>query len=129
MSSDDKEIARYQAGTAKVKELDVTAAWKAILSDPQERAKAAAALEVSPEELTSAAEPPVILNHGRAGISGGEIIVLIAAWVGTEVVLGALKDLAKEELKRRIKNLWFAVLEPAVRDQLSDRQGLGKRID
>jgi hypothetical protein len=130
MSSDPKEeIARYQAGTARLKELDVASAWTAIMSDPQQRAKAAAALDVRPDELNPQSKLPVVLEHGPAGAAVGEIIVFITTWVATDIVLGAFKDMAKEEVKKRIKKLWLEVVEPVVRNQLSDWQGLGKKID
>jgi hypothetical protein len=129
----DNEIFRYQAGDAKVKEELVpalAAGWQDILGDPKRLDKAAKALGVSAADLSKLAAPPVEIKADRAGFTGAEIVIAIALWVGGEVVLGAFKDLAKDELKRRLKQLWSDVLEPAVRGHLDDpRHGLGPRID
>jgi hypothetical protein len=131
--SPDKEIVRHEVGTAKISELKsaLHAVWKdEILARPAELKKAARALGVEPADLKKLSKPPVALDSGRAGMTGGEVLVVMAVWAGSEIVLGAFKDLAKEELKRRLKQLWSDALEPAVRSQLKDhRYGLGRRIE
>jgi hypothetical protein len=131
MADQNQEIAKYKAGTAKVDDLktDVAAAWKDILSKPEKRTEAAKALGVDPAELGKLQRPPVDLSPGSSNFAGGEVVIGIAAWLGTEVALGAFKDLAKEELKKRVKKLWLDVLEPAVRGRLKDFYGLGSRAD
>jgi hypothetical protein len=132
MTDKSEEIAKYKAGTAKAEELeiDVAAVWKEMLSKPDMRAEAADALGISPGQLDQITSPPINISPSNvAGAAGSEIVIWIATWIGSEVMLGALKDLAKEELKKRVKKLWLNVLEPAVRSRLKDFYGLGSRLD
>jgi hypothetical protein len=128
----ENEIFRYEAGSAKIDELwpALVAGWQDIIGDAVQRDKAAKALGAPAAEVSKLAAPPVELKADRAGVVGGEIVIGIALWVGSEVVLGALRDLAKEELKKRMKQLWSDVLESALRDHLKDRRhGLGSKIN
>lgn len=128
----DDEIFRYEPGSAGLKELTpaLAAGWRDILADPARRDEVAKLLGVPATELSKVTAPPIDIESHRGGFTGAEFIILIGTWVGSEVVLGAVKDLAKEELKRRLKQLWSGVLEPALRDHLKDgRLGLGPRIE
>ncbi|WP_315772312.1 MULTISPECIES: hypothetical protein [unclassified Bradyrhizobium] len=129
----DEEVVRHAPGIAKVSELKaaLSDAWKnEILAKPTELKKAAEVLGVDPNELKSLISPPLAIQSERAGMTGGEVLIVMAIWAGNEIVLGAFKDLAKEQLKNRLKQLWSVVLEPLVRDLLEDRRyGLGPQID
>jgi hypothetical protein len=131
--SQDEEIVRHEAGTAKLEELNTAiraAWWEEIVAQPDELKKAADALGVRSADLKKLAEPPVAAHLGRAGLTGGDILIVTTIWIGNEIVLGSLKDLAKEELKRRFKKLWSDVLERAVRNQLKDRRyGMGRQVE
>jgi len=120
-------IAAYGQGTASVADLrgKLAAAWRQILADPRQRGAAAGALGIPADTIAGAIEPPVCLETGQAGISGVEIAVVVSLWLGDRVLLGALEDMAKDEVKRRVQQLWTDVLEPAFRRQVRDRLGLG----
>jgi hypothetical protein len=94
------------------------------------RDEAAKLLGVPAAELSKVSAPPIDIESLRGGFTGAEFVIVIGTWFGSEVVLGAVADLAKDELKRRLKQLWSGVLEPALRSHLKDgRLGLGPQIE
>jgi hypothetical protein len=125
-----KPIAVYECGSMSLEELTgaLDATWVDLLKNPDARAEIAAALELAPEEVARLAKPPITLEPDHANIDIATATMAVVAWIASDVLLAAVKDLAKEEVKRRLRALW-AVLEPKFRSRLPTRDSLGDRKD
>ena len=119
-------VAGYSNGSASLSELRMESSeiWNNILLNPAKAAQAAGILGIQVEELKKLHELPFDLQSGRAGIAGVDIAILVFTWIGTDVVLGAIRDMAKDELKKRLRQLWKEIFEPALKEKL-DRDALG----
>lgn len=85
---------------------ELVAVWKAMLKSADDRKEIAQIFGVKEEVLLQMEAPPIRVTPYQANVGGAEIGLLIGTWFVTEVVLGAFKDLAKEEVKRRLKAFW-----------------------
>lgn len=128
--SADIELVGYGTGAATLKEVEkaIQASWKAVQTDAALRAKVAHALELPENAVAQLPEPPLRLQPVQAGAGMVDIAVMIVTYIGTDIVWAAFRDLAKEELKRRLKQVWN-LLEPEVTAELRDRNALGPRKD
>lgn len=123
-------LAGLTGGTAKPEELQaqIEKTWAELTADGGKREQIAEVLGVKPQALQDAKHAPVRFDTRAAGIGGIEAATIVLAWVGTEILLGAVKDLAKEELKKRLRTLWDKVLLPALKKKVS-RDELGTEAD
>lgn len=132
MATDRIAIAHLGPGTKRPHELQdaVRQAWQDILSDPASRSHAARILEGTPIDLESTAEPPFDIEATKAGMTGGEIVVMAAIWVGKELLLKPATSLLSAYAKKQLQELWTEVVSPAVRRRLGDHRSMGtERID
>ena len=127
MAPSPLEIIGYGTGSATLQDVRkaVTACWNDIKADPARLQAAAAALGISVAQLRDNPRSPVQLQTRQSGTGTVEIAIVVVSYIGTDIVWGAVRDLAKDEIKRRIKQLWSTVLEPAVRRHLRERDALG----
>jgi hypothetical protein len=122
-------VVRLGPGARRRKDLEKTLdqVWREILDDPVECAKVAEILHIDPSKAKAALpRPPIELESGAAGLTGGEILVLGALWLAKDVFGGAVTDLAKDPIKKYLKTLWTEVLSPAMRRNLSGRHDMGE---
>jgi hypothetical protein len=124
----DDNVAAYGGGAASISEISdaLEGAWNDAVANPELRAQVAAALGLSDGDLDEAAHCPFRVRQGSAGIDPATAVIVIATYIGLEVFAKAFTDLAREEVKRRIKQAWN-VLEPKVRERLRDHHALGER--
>lgn len=120
-------IAAYGTGSANIGQLRtyVAEAWQEIINEPTKRSAAAQALEIASDDILAMPHAPVQFQTGRSGLGAVDFAVLVVLWIGQDILLASLKEIAKDELKKRVRRLWVEVLEPAVRRRLPDRHGLG----
>jgi hypothetical protein len=120
-------IGAYSEGTLDLAEIQrcLAETWLDILGSPHERLAAAEALEIDAVTLEQFERPPIQIKTGESGIGASSVAILVVLWVAQDVILAAFRDLAKDEIKKRVKRLWSAVVEPSLRQRLPDRHGLG----
>ena len=105
---------------------DWKAVWQEQLANPQIASEIAAILHVDrPEALKSLSGPPVVVEQEVAGLNANDLLVVVATWVATEVVLKALADLGKEAVKDALRQLWKRYLAPRVEGRQSKPNALG----
>jgi hypothetical protein len=124
--AEDAPIAAYDSGTVSTVELQqkLRQAWARVLANPEKRQETAGALGVDVAVLNKLSEPPVKIEAGRAFIDFGTAAVVVVTWFGSDILLGAFRDLAKDEVKKRIRQAWD-VIEPELRSLFEDRNALG----
>jgi len=127
--SDSIAITRY-GGSASQQELNpvVQEQWAQIRSDPKLLAKAASYLQVTPAKLLALEHAPVEVRNLKANITAPEIALEVITWIGTDVCLGLLADVAKDEIKRRVRSLWDAMFAPKLH-QGRDSDTLSREMD
>jgi hypothetical protein len=118
IESEPLEGRRAHGEAAHRLQAELEAYWADMLADAEERHQVAEILGLSPEQMEFLRGPPVQVQSAQANAGGAEIGLIVLTWLATEVVLGAFKDLAKEEVKRRVKLVW-----EYVSDRLDDRMG------
>jgi len=131
MDDESQLVAAYGAGTYRPHELQAALeqTWSDLLGDPERQAEIAAMFGIKASQVESLTEPPLTFRVPPSGMSGGEIAVLVVTWGATEVLLGAVRDMAKETLKARLKELWKNIMVPALRKHLPGRESLGSEKD
>ncbi len=129
MNADKEEIevVGHASGSGTISELTaaLTSVWTEILQNPKLRLQAAGILGVGEVEVEAQQAPPLYLQPGQQGTGAVDIAIMVVTYIGTDVLLGSLTDLAREEVKRRMKQLWAELLEPAIRGRLPERDALG----
>ncbi|MBD9544749.1 hypothetical protein IB276_35550 [Ensifer sp. ENS04] len=116
------EIERDEVGSADEAEINerIRAAWETLIRDPSARGRVAATLSVDVSQLDPR-NPPAFAKQSRAGLTGGEIIIYMAATFGTGVlsgageavgqaILDAIKNLWKRDLRKKVSPLGSGVL-------------------
>jgi hypothetical protein len=123
-----ERVAAYDSGTAPTQDLIdmLPLAWSAILADPVRREQVADALGVSAEAVITLSNPPVQIEQRRAFIDIGSVAVEVVTWVTTDILLAAFADMAKDEVRRRCKQVW-EIVEPELRGLFDRRDALGLR--
>lgn len=105
---------------------DLKAVWQEQLADPQIASEIAAILHVDrPEALKSLSGPPVVVEQEVAGLNANDLLVVVATWVATDVLLKALAELGKEAVKDALRQLWKRYLAPRVEGRQSKPNALG----
>jgi hypothetical protein len=124
------EIAGLGEGTADVDELNrsLDEAWREILTSDASLAEAANILQVNPGELRMLKNTPIKVEANAGGMTGLELAYMVFVWIGSEVVLGELADVAKEELRKRFLQLWRKMLAPRLRN-LRRGEEVGEDVD
>lgn len=120
-------VAEFESGRLRTHELnaELAATWSQLLQDGEVRGRIADILGT--EISLDPASVPVSFKVRKSGTGGADLALMIGAWIATDILLAAFKDLAKEELKRRIKQLWGEVLQPALRKRWpAQKDALGK---
>ena len=130
-----EDLEGFSRGSAGTFELDrsLSESWTSLVKNPQERARMSAILlEVEPnltqEFLDEFFEESAMfrVEQKASGTSGVDIAIMVTAWVASEVVLGALKDMAKAKVKELFGRLWTEVVKPAFKDDLPQSDSLGR---
>lgn len=124
-----ERIAVHEIGSLSERELNmaIQETWSDVLSDATARADIARQLEVPPDLVARLDKAPLLVEPDRSNIDVSTATVAIVVWIASDILADALKDLAKEEFKRRLRALWDW-LEPRLRRRLETRDGLGQRI-
>jgi hypothetical protein len=119
-------IAGLGGGTASLLDVqrEIDAAWRRVTADPATRSEIADILGVDAEKVTPSSDPPVKADSAGAGAGGLDIAIVVLVWFGSEILLGAVKDIVKDEVKKRVRQLWERVILPAIKENLS-RDELG----
>lgn len=108
---------------------DLPAVWRTQLHDPKAAAEIAALLKIDAQQLKELVGPPIDLQQEQSGLAVSEILVLVATWVATDVVLKALADLGKDAVKDAIRKLWVRYLKPGLEDLQDEPRALGDEVD
>lgn len=113
-------------GTSKPEEIQVQVelVWVELTANADTCEQIANVLGVKSGVVQAVKHVPVLVASPAAGIGALDVTVVVLAWVGTDVVLGAFTDLAKDEIKKRIRNLWYKVILPKLKKRMS-RDELG----
>lgn len=101
-------------------ETELHSYWQTMLNDEAELTRVATILGRTQEQVAKLPAPPLRVSSNQSNVGAAEVGLIVATWLTTEVLLGVFKDLAKEELKRRLKLLWAHVSE-RIDDQLGGR--------
>jgi len=80
--------------------------WDSILKSAEERKEVARILGIDEGGLSKMQTPPIRVVPYQSNIGGAEIGLMVGTWFVGEVVLGAFKAIAIEEIKRRLKEFW-----------------------
>jgi len=122
------DILAFEEGASRYTELNatLTQVWGGLLADPDALQRAATILGVPPAALLEK-PAPLAFAPRKAGLTGAEIALVAGSWLVTEVLLGAAKDLLKDALKAKGRQLWDELLEPAMRRTFARRDALGAR--
>ena len=126
----NERIVGLQAGTAGRNDLQnaIETAWHELLSDADDSRRVADILGISRDQLAPVHKAPFNVESAGSGFGALEVAYVVGIWIGSEIVLGALRDLAKEELKRRLRELWDKVLSKRMRNVL-DKEQVGSDVD
>lgn len=107
MSNEERlEYRAANSESARRIQQELVAFWKTACQDDQKAREIAGLLGVRVEVIRQMADPPVRVESAQANVGGAEIGLMVGTWLVSEVLLGALKDVLKEEVKRRIKLFW-----------------------
>jgi hypothetical protein len=116
------ELARHRRGALSAAELNVqiAATWEQLLDTPDGRQKIAAALGVKPEDIKPRRfgqnKSPFEAAEDKSGFAGSDILSITGDWLVTAVVVPVLADLAKEEAKKRLTQLWKYLLSQRLQE-------------
>lgn len=108
---------------------DLPAVWQEQLSDPKVAAEIASLLRLDTAQLKSLAGAPVDIQQDESGVAGSDIIVIVATWVATDVLLKALAELGKNAVKQAIRNVWERYLKPSLEKRQRKPGALGDRVE
>ena len=125
---DDKEvIAVYSSGSADADALEneLPKAWLRVLSDENKRFRIAGLLNTERGALNADAGPPFRIRPARAGMDLGTATITVLIWFGSDVLLGALTGMARDQVKQRLTQIWKLV-EPELRGLFDRRDALGQ---
>jgi hypothetical protein len=111
IESEPLEGRRALGEAASRVQAELTSYWTDMLANESERQQVANLLGLPEATVAQFADPPLHLDSAQSNAAGADIGLIVMTWVATEVVLGAFKDLAREEVKRRLKLLWAYVSE------------------
>lgn len=103
--------------------------WRERIADPVAAAEIAALLRIDPEQLKSLTGPPIDVVQDRAGINATDLLIVVATWVGTEVLLKSLADLGREAVKDALRTLWARHLKPGLEKMQAKHRALGDEAD
>lgn len=105
-SSERLEYRAANSESALQIQQELAAFWKKACQDEQKAAEIADLLGVPVEVIKQMEGPPVRVEAYQANVGAAEIGLIVGTWLVSEVLLGALKEVLKEEVKRRIKLFW-----------------------
>ena len=108
---------------------DLQDVWREQLANPSTAAAIASILKVDASQLAEMSGPPIDTEPGESGLAGSEILILVATWVATDVVLKALADLGKDAVKDALRKLWDRHLKPALERRERVPKSLGDEIE
>lgn len=103
-------------------------AWNELISDEAELHEIAEALKVPAEALRSSTTPPFTLKQTKAGMLPTDI-ALILSFIASSIIIPALIELSKEELKNNLKKVIKNYLIPKWKRMLKSADSLGKPKD
>jgi len=114
ISDPDLILVKHERWEAEPDQLnfEIKEVWRDALASREDRDRIANILEITPEELDSVKDKPPVAFDAAAGFEPGTIIV-VATWTATAIILPALADIAKDELKK----LWREVLLPRLKEK------------
>lgn len=118
--------AAVESGDLRSKLQDV---WREQLASPSTAAEIASILKVDASQLAELSGPPIDTEQDESGLAGSEILILVATWVATDVVLKALADLGKDAVKDALRKLWDRHLKPALERHERVPKSLGDEIE
>ena len=129
MNQSPDTVALYVDAGAKVNDLqnDLQTVWNELRNEPKAAADIASILQVDAADLQRLDKVPVLVSSPHSGLAAGEIAVLVATWIATDVVLKALSDLGKEVVKSALLKLWDKHLEKRVAARQKIPRPLGDR--
>lgn len=104
---------------------DLPVVWQEQLRDPKLAAEIASLLKLETAELKSLSGAPVDIQQSESGVAGSDIIIIVATWVATDVLLKALADLGKDAVKQAIRNVWDLYLRPSLEKRQRKLGALG----
>lgn len=118
--------AAVESGDLRLKLQD---AWREQLANPSTAAEIASILKVDASQLAKLSGPPIDTEQDESGLAGSEILILVATWVATDVVLKALSDLGKDAVKDALRKIWDRHLKPALERHERVPKSLGDEIE
>jgi hypothetical protein len=125
VSSEDQNIASHQAGSTDPDQLDglIGAAWSEAITNPADRARIAALLGVSDQQLERM-PPPYHVEVTKAGLTGAEILIVMATAFATAYAK-ELGTSAGKATVRKLQELW-----PLIKDLIlnSEPEALGSEL-
>lgn len=105
---------------------DLKAVWQEQLANPRTASEIAAILHVADSErLKTLSGPPMVVEQEVAGLNANDLLVIVATWVATDVLLKALADLGKDAVKDALRQLWKRYLAPRLEARQSKPNALG----
>ncbi|AET92195.1 hypothetical protein BYI23_C000490 [Burkholderia sp. YI23] len=127
VTTDRCTFAVYVGGRSSLDEVNVAVreAWAELLADKDKRADIARTLGIPPDDLTET-NASIRAEPTKSGLSGGEIATALALWYVTEVVVGTAKDLMKDALKQKVREVWKSHVLPLVREKLTRHNAIGE---
>src|ERR1700752_2592271 len=102
--------------------------WAEQLQDPNTAAAIASLLHADVKDLRRI-DPPISMRQDGSGLAGSDIVLMVATWVATDVVLKALADLGKDAVKDAIREVWVRYLKPALERRQERPGALGEDED
>ncbi len=111
IESEDLLARRAQAESTTRIQDEIASFWSAMLTDEKERERVAGILQIPPAKVGDLVEAPIRVRSAQANIGSSDVGLIVASWIASEVLLGAFKDIAKDEVKRHLKALWAYVAD------------------
>jgi hypothetical protein len=130
MATEVTQIAKLSGGTAGTVEFAAAlqSSWEEVLADSERSHAAAAILGIPVTELKQIRQPPFEVESDSCGMLGADLLIIAGTWVATEILVGAIKNIAQEEVERLLRRLWREVLAPATQ-RLLGAEKFGSEAD
>ena len=103
--------------------------WAELVGNPTSRDEIAALFQLAPDQVAHIQQAPLVFEQRRSGMGAAEIAMVVATWVGSEVLLGGVKDWGKQAVKEALQTLWTKIVAPALRRKVPERGALGQEKD
>lgn len=103
--------------------------WQERIADPVAAAEIAALLRIDTGQLKSLGTPPIDVVQDGAGLNASDLLIVVATWVGTEVLLKSLADLGREAVKDAIRTIWARHLKPGLERMQTKYRALGDEVN